>query len=70
MTALRSTLELLLGKCDKPVFRERVSPLVYNALDSEHAVVIHAGSKILHEFNGCETFVGSGTCTSCRSWSL
>ena len=37
MMALRSTLELLQGKCDKPVFWEHVLPLVYNALDSEYA---------------------------------
>ena len=39
MMTLLDSLELLQGKCDKPVFREHVLPLVYNALDSEHAAV-------------------------------
>ena len=41
------TLELLQGKCDKPVFQEHVLPLVYNALDSEHAVV---STRTLEDF--------------------
>jgi len=39
MMTLLDNLELLQGKCDKAVFREHVLPLVYNALESEHAVV-------------------------------
>ena len=39
MMTLLDNLELLQGKCDKAVFREHVLPLVYNALDSEHAIV-------------------------------
>ncbi len=39
MMTLLDNLELLQGKCDKAAFREHVLPLVYNALESEHAVV-------------------------------
>ena len=39
MVTLLDNLELLQGKCDKAVFREHVLPLVYNALESEHAAV-------------------------------
>jgi SCY1-like protein 2 len=39
MITLLDNLDLLQEKCDKTVFREHVLPLVYNALDSEHAVV-------------------------------
>ena len=39
MVTLLDNLELLQGKCDKTVFREHVLPLVYNALESEHAAV-------------------------------
>ena len=47
MVTLLDNLELLQGKCDKAAFREHVLPLVYNALDSEHAVV---GTQRLEDF--------------------
>ncbi|KAJ6606557.1 kinase-like domain-containing protein [Mycena vulgaris] len=39
MLTLLDNLHMLQNKTDKNVFREQVMPLVYNALDSEHAVV-------------------------------
>ncbi|KAH9842331.1 other/SCY1 protein kinase [Rhodofomes roseus] len=39
MLTLLDNLQMLQEKTEKPVFREHVLPLVYNALDSEHAVV-------------------------------
>ncbi|KAG6332892.1 hypothetical protein ID866_6199 [Astraeus odoratus] len=39
MLTLLENLEMLQGKTDKVVFREQVLPLVYNALESDHAVV-------------------------------
>ncbi|KAH7107745.1 kinase-like protein [Auriculariales sp. MPI-PUGE-AT-0066] len=39
MLTLLDNLELLQGKTEKAVFKEHVLPLVYHALESEHAVV-------------------------------
>lgn len=39
MLTLLSNLSTLQEKTEKVVFREHVLPLVYNALESEHAVV-------------------------------
>lgn len=39
MLTLLDNLQMLQEKTEKPVFREHVLPLVYNALESEHAVV-------------------------------
>ena len=39
MMPLLDNLELLQWKCNRAVFWEHVLPLVYNALDSEYAVV-------------------------------
>ncbi|EJD53253.1 kinase-like protein [Auricularia subglabra TFB-10046 SS5] len=40
MLTLLDNLELLQGKTDKAVFKEHVLPLVYHALESDHAVVV------------------------------
>ncbi|KAL1947967.1 hypothetical protein VTO73DRAFT_13691 [Trametes versicolor] len=39
MLTLLDNLQMLQDKTEKPVFREHVLPLVYNALESEHAIV-------------------------------
>ncbi|KZT74196.1 kinase-like protein [Daedalea quercina L-15889] len=39
MLTLLDNLQMLQEKTEKPVFREHVLPLVYNALESEHAIV-------------------------------
>jgi hypothetical protein len=70
MTTLLDYLGLLQGKCDKTVFREQVLPLVYNALESEHAVVRIHEFGIRMKLNGCDAFIGSGTCTARRPRSL
>jgi SCY1-like protein 2 len=49
MMTLLDNLELLQVKCDKAVFREHVLPLVYNALESEHAVVSTPEIAELHK---------------------
>ena len=52
MVTVLDNLEVLDGKCDEPVY---VLPLMYNALDSEHAVVSTCRLEDLPEFNGCYT---------------
>ncbi|KAI1787884.1 other/SCY1 protein kinase [Ganoderma leucocontextum] len=53
MLTLLDNLRMLQDKTEKPVFREHVLPLVYNALDSEHAIVQERALKAVP--NLCET---------------
>ncbi|PIL23844.1 hypothetical protein GSI_13595 [Ganoderma sinense ZZ0214-1] len=53
MLTLLDNLQMLQDKTEKPVFREHVLPLVYNALDSEHAIVQERALKVVP--NLCET---------------
>ncbi|EJF65710.1 other/SCY1 protein kinase [Dichomitus squalens LYAD-421 SS1] len=53
MLTLLDNLQMLQDKTEKPVFREHVLPLVYNALDSEHAIVQERALKAVP--NLCET---------------
>ncbi|KIJ60622.1 hypothetical protein HYDPIDRAFT_98218 [Hydnomerulius pinastri MD-312] len=53
MLTLLDNLEMLQSKTEKGVFREQVLPLVYNALESEHAVVQEHALKVVP--NLCET---------------
>ncbi|KAH9483858.1 Protein kinase domain-containing protein ppk32 [Psilocybe cubensis] len=47
MLTLLDNLTMLQDKTDKNVFREHVLPLVYNALESEHAVVQERALKVV-----------------------
>ncbi|KAH9908250.1 kinase-like domain-containing protein [Epithele typhae] len=53
MLTLLDNLILLQQKTEKPVFREHVLPLVYNALESEHSIVQERALKSVP--NLCET---------------
>ncbi|KIM23753.1 hypothetical protein M408DRAFT_249795 [Serendipita vermifera MAFF 305830] len=53
MITLLDNLKMLQDKTDKAVFKEHVLPLVYNALESEHAVVQERALKIVPDL--CET---------------
>ncbi|KAI0670456.1 kinase-like protein [Trametes maxima] len=53
MLTLLDNLQMLQDKTEKPVFREHVLPLVYNALESEHAIVQERALKAVP--NLCET---------------
>ncbi|OSD01672.1 kinase-like protein [Trametes coccinea BRFM310] len=53
MLTLLDNLQMLQEKTEKPVFREHVLPLVYNALESEHAIVQERALKTVP--NLCET---------------
>ncbi|KAH9854071.1 kinase-like protein [Lenzites betulinus] len=53
MLTLLDNLRMLQDKTEKPVFREHVLPLVYNALESEHAIVQERALKAVP--NLCET---------------
>ncbi|KAL4062044.1 kinase-like domain-containing protein [Scleroderma yunnanense] len=53
MLTLLDNIELLQGKTEKGVFREQVLPLVYNALEAEHAVVQERALGVVP--NLCET---------------
>ncbi|THH10987.1 hypothetical protein EW146_g8196 [Bondarzewia mesenterica] len=53
MITLLDNLGTLQSKTEKHVFREHVLPLVYNALDSEHAVVQERALKVVPDL--CET---------------
>ncbi|KJA27330.1 hypothetical protein HYPSUDRAFT_35179 [Hypholoma sublateritium FD-334 SS-4] len=53
MLTLLDNLTMLQDKTDKSVFREHVLPLVYNALESEHAVVQERALKAVPGL--CET---------------
>ncbi|KAF4615425.1 hypothetical protein D9613_002872 [Agrocybe pediades] len=53
MLTLLDNLTMLQEKTDKNVFREHVLPLVYNALESEHAVVQERALKVVPGL--CET---------------
>ncbi|KAF9492229.1 kinase-like protein [Pleurotus eryngii] len=53
MLTLLDNLSMLQGKTDKVVFREQVLPLVYNALESEHAVVQERALKAVPDL--CES---------------
>ncbi|KAH9901229.1 kinase-like protein [Cubamyces lactineus] len=53
MLTLLDNLQMLQDKTEKPVFREHVLPLVYNALESEHAIVQERALKTVP--NLCET---------------
>ncbi|KAK0502855.1 kinase-like domain-containing protein [Armillaria luteobubalina] len=53
MLTLLDNLSMLQSKTDKTVFRGEVLPLVYNALESEHAIVQERALKIIP--NLCET---------------
>ncbi|KIJ17168.1 hypothetical protein PAXINDRAFT_111962 [Paxillus involutus ATCC 200175] len=53
MLTLLDNLEMLQNKTEKGAFREQVLPLVYNALESEHAVVQERALKVVP--NLCET---------------
>ncbi|TFK42768.1 kinase-like protein [Crucibulum laeve] len=53
MLTLLDNLSMLQEKTDKKVFREHVLPLVYNALESEHAVVQERALKTVPDL--CET---------------
>ncbi|KAH8117221.1 kinase-like protein [Phellopilus nigrolimitatus] len=53
MITLLDNLNLLQTKTDKAVFREHVLPLVYNALESEHAVVQERALKVVPDL--CDT---------------
>ncbi|KAF8644148.1 hypothetical protein AX16_008675 [Volvariella volvacea WC 439] len=53
MLTLLENLTMLQSKTDKQTFREQVLPLVYNALESEHAVVQERALKVVPDL--CET---------------
>ncbi|KAF8432465.1 kinase-like domain-containing protein [Boletus edulis BED1] len=53
MLTLLDNLEMLQSKTEKGVFREQVLPLVYNALESEHAMVQERALGVVP--NLCET---------------
>ncbi|KAJ7197216.1 kinase-like domain-containing protein [Mycena pura] len=53
MLTLLDNLTMLQNKTDKNTFREQVLPLVYNALDSEHAVVQERALKSVPDL--CES---------------
>ncbi|OBZ75157.1 Protein kinase domain-containing protein ppk32 [Grifola frondosa] len=53
MLTLLDNLQMLQNKTEKPVFREHVLPLVYNALESEHAIVQERALKAVPDL--CET---------------
>lgn len=53
MLTLLENLGTLQEKTEKAVFREHVLPLVYNALDSEHAVVQERALKTVPDL--CES---------------
>ncbi|EIN07701.1 kinase-like protein [Punctularia strigosozonata HHB-11173 SS5] len=53
MLTLLDNLSLLQAKTDKAAFREHVLPLVYNALESEHAIVQERALKVVPDL--CET---------------
>ncbi|KAF8630424.1 hypothetical protein AX15_002972 [Amanita polypyramis BW_CC] len=53
MLTLLDNLSMLQSKTEKVVFREQVLPLVYNALESEHAVVQERALKVVPDL--CET---------------
>ncbi|RPD65977.1 other/SCY1 protein kinase [Lentinus tigrinus ALCF2SS1-7] len=53
MLTLLDNLQMLQEKTEKPVFREHVLPLVYNALESEHAIVQERALKAVPSL--CET---------------
>ncbi|KAG6854961.1 hypothetical protein C0991_009784 [Blastosporella zonata] len=53
MLTLLDNLGMLQSKTEKHVFREHVLPLVYNALESEHAVVQERALKTIPDL--CET---------------
>lgn len=53
MLTLLDNLGMLQSKTEKHVFREHVLPLVYNALESEHAIVQERALKVVPDL--CET---------------
>ncbi|KAG5645883.1 hypothetical protein DXG03_005030 [Asterophora parasitica] len=53
MLTLLDNLQMLQSKTEKNVFREHVLPLVYNALESEHAVVQERALKMVPDL--CES---------------
>ncbi|KAI0317305.1 hypothetical protein OF83DRAFT_1058941, partial [Amylostereum chailletii] len=53
MITLLDNLGTLQGKTEKTVFREHVLPLVYNALESEHAIVQERALKVVPDL--CES---------------
>ncbi|KAK7693292.1 hypothetical protein QCA50_002859 [Cerrena zonata] len=53
MITLLDNLQMLQSKTDKSVFREHVLPLVYNAMDSEHAHVQERALKVVPDL--CES---------------
>lgn len=53
MLTLLDNLDMLQSKTEKVVFREQVLPLVYNALESEHAIVQERALGVVP--NLCET---------------
>lgn len=53
MLTLLDNLSTLQSKTEKVVFREHVLPLVYNALESEHAVVQERALGVVPEL--CES---------------
>ncbi|KIL69577.1 hypothetical protein M378DRAFT_683459 [Amanita muscaria Koide BX008] len=53
MLTLLENLSILQSKTEKSVFKEQVLPLVYNALESEHAVVQERALKAVPDL--CET---------------
>ncbi|KAK0210374.1 kinase-like domain-containing protein [Desarmillaria ectypa] len=53
MLTLLDNLSMLQSKTDKSVFRGEVLPLVYNALESEHAIVQERALKIIPDL--CDT---------------
>ncbi|KZT03514.1 kinase-like protein [Laetiporus sulphureus 93-53] len=53
MITLLDNLQMLQDKTEKPVFREDVLPLVYNALESEHAIVQERALKAVPDL--CES---------------
>ncbi|KAL4250432.1 Catalytically Inactive Kinase-Related Protein [Abortiporus biennis] len=53
MITLLDNLQMLQNKTDKSVFREHVLPLVYNALESDHAIVQERALKAVPDL--CES---------------
>ncbi|KAF8228958.1 kinase-like protein [Tricholoma matsutake] len=53
MLTLLDNLSMLQSKTDKAVFKDHVLPLVYNALESDHAVVQERALKVVPDL--CET---------------
>jgi SCY1-like protein 2 len=53
MLTLLDNLQMLQSKTEKGIFREQVLPLVYHALESEHAVVQERALKVVPDL--CET---------------